>query len=116
MPLIKITCATEISTDTKTAMGEDFIDAIFETTKKPKTYIMLLIDDGKHLRLGDRNQCALIEFSMLGSLDVSAKNRLTKQFCEIARKYDIAQPEETYVTFGEKFREDWGHNSKTFAG
>lgn len=116
MPLIKISCSNEISEDTKTAMADDFIEAIVETTGKPKTYIMLLIDDGKHLRLGDRTECALIEFSMLGNLDVSAKNRLTKQFCDIARTYSIAQPEKTYVTFGEKSREDWGHNGKTFAG
>jgi len=115
MPLIKISCSNEISEDTKTAMAGSLASAIANTTGKPREYIMVLIEDSKFLRLGDRAGSALIEYSQIGELEKAKKSELAAILPDTLRKYSVAPPERTYIVFGEFARENWGHDGKTFA-
>ncbi len=115
MPLTKLYCPKELSDEEKKKISGDIIDFVKSVTGKPASYIMVIVVDGEYLRLGDRYECALFEFSQLGNLNLAQKDELTGGLSDIAGNHDIAVKDNIYVVFREYIRENWGYNGKTFA-
>lgn len=115
MPLVKLHSSLEICDEKKKAIVDKIQETVKEIACKPRSYIMVIIEDQKTIHMGDKVSCALIEFSQLGKLDLGQKDELTARLSKISVDEGLATSTETYVVFQEFVRENWGHNGVTFA-
>ena len=110
MPLVKLSCSRELSSD----VLREISSAVAEVIGKPEEYVMVVAEAGDLLMGGKKDECALAEVKSIGGLNQAVNQVLTQKICAIFDKYFRISATRVYVTFDSVERDHWGWNNTTF--
>lgn len=117
MPLIKIALSSPERADVDVqALMRGGSQIITTTMGKPEAYVMVVCEWEPMLFGGSSEPCAFAELRSLGGLDAETNVTLSHQLCQLLEEEAGITPARVFVHFMDLEREDWGWNSRTFAG
>merc|ERR1711915_47344 len=89
-------------------------DAIAYGTGKPKTYVSVILEDGKSMSFGGTMEpCAMIDLGSIGALEGRQKE-LTKAVQTVLKDQLGISPARSYMFFNDIAPKNVGHNNSTF--
>jgi len=105
--------------DPGTRAEEDFkagaAAILAEVAAKPENYLFVSVQTGQTLFVrGQREPGAMLEVSLVGSLDKAQKQEITARFCRLCQETLGVPGDGVYVVFHEVAGGNWGWNGRLF--
>ena len=114
MPYIDLKTTVSMNAEQEDAVKTAFGKAIECFPGKTESWLMVGIDSGKKLWFrGDNSvDSAMIDVSLLGSVDKASSEKMTKELCAVMESQLGISPERVYVKYSGY--SDWGWNNGNF--
>lgn len=110
MPLVKITCSSEIPPE----LLPEFSAALQESIGKPEKYIMVVADKADLLMSGAHGPAAFVEVKSVGGLSREVNGELSTKICDLLQTHLNIPGERIYIVFQSISGDHWGWNGSTF--
>ena len=114
MPCLIVHRNFELEKTKAETLSEHLSSIIEEVLHKPKTYIMIILNEPEAIRFGESDDPALfIEVKSIG-LPGDSPAQLSRKICDTASELLSVLPERVYLEFADSPRNMWGWNGGTF--
>ena len=105
MPLVKLQCTNEITTEIMQCIS----DIIKHITGKPEAYIMVTADQASVLINRESGTGAFIDVRGVGGLDQAKNDEISKQISYLLKERLNIDSSRIYLNFTEFEESYWGH-------
>lgn len=114
MPYIDLKTTVNMNAQQENAVKAAFGKAIECFPGKTESWLMVSIDSGKKMWFRGDNSAdsAMIDVSLLGSVDKSASEKMTKELCSVMASQLGISPDRVYVKYSGYSH--WGWNNGNF--
>jgi len=116
MPLIKVEITEKLSEEEEADLLKALSATVAEELGKPEQYVMATVSVARVLMSGDFGPAAFVEVRSIGGLNARVNGKMSAAICSLLSHSLAISPERVYLNFMDLSAENWGWDSRTFAG